>query len=314
MPVSLEDRWKEVHIPEGVSYAQGISILKNEGIIKNEYIFFILGKLFMMDKRLIPGFYNMNTSMSPIEIFRRLMKGMIVQYTISIPEGAALRDIKPKFIETGLMDENSWKLASDREFLDSLNIDAPTIEGYIYPDTYSFAKGAYPGDIFRIMVQRMREHFNEKLRERAEELGMSEREILTLASIIEKEAQYDRERPLISAVYHNRLKKNMKLQADPTVNYGTKRFGYRIRTKDLKRRTPYNTYVIKGLPPGPIASPGIKSIKAALFPADVNYLYFVSKNDGTHYFSNNGEDHMRAVYIYQQGGNKEKIDVEEETD
>ena len=129
---------------------------------------------------------------------------------------------------------------------------------------------------------------------------MSEREVLTLASIIEKEALFNRERPLISAVYHNRLKKKMRLQADPTVVYGIKRMQDGITRADLKRVTPYNTYVIYGLPPGPIASPGIKSIKAALYPADVEYMYFVSKNDGTHYFSKTGTEHLKAVMLYQR--------------
>jgi len=189
----------------------------------------------------------------------------------------------------------------DRKFLDSLDIDAPSLEGYLYPDTYRLPKGIEPEEIFTIMVQRMREKFDESLRRRAEELGMTENEVLTLASIIEKEAMYEREMPLISAVYHNRLKRGMKLQADPTVLYGVRDKDRRIRYIDLKRSTPYNTYVIEGLPPGPIASPSIESIRAALYPADVDFLFFVSKNDGTHYFSRTGQEHRRAVLRYQLG-------------
>ncbi|MBI4710811.1 MAG: endolytic transglycosylase MltG, partial [Nitrospirae bacterium] len=139
----------------------------------------------------------------------------------------------------------------------------------------------------------------------AEKIGMSENEVLTLASIIEKEARVDEERDMISAVYHNRLKKNMRLQADPTSIYGVEKMGEEITRRDLKRRTPYNTYVIKGLPPGPIAAPGIKSIRAALYPADVKYLYFVSKNDGTHHFSVTDEEHLEAVAAYRKAVNKE---------
>jgi UPF0755 protein len=150
------------------------------------------------------------------------------------------------------------------------------------------------------MVQRLRERFDQTLKKRAAEIGMSENEVLTLASIIEKEAFFDNERPLISAVCHNRLKKNIKLQVDPTVVYGIRTYLQFITKEDLKRRTPYNTYVINGLPPGPIASPGLKSIKAALYPAKVNYLYFVSKNDGSHYFSRTNEEHSKAVMLYQR--------------
>ncbi len=160
------------------------------------------------------------------------------------------------------------------------------------------------------MVQRLRKSFNEPLRRRAKELSLSENEVLTLASIIEKEAIYDFERPLISAVYHNRLKKNMKLQADPTVLYGVKKMWKRIRYRDLKRATPYNTYIIKGLPPGPIASPGIKSIKAALYPAGVNYLYFVSMNNGKHHFSHSAKEHVKAVDLYQRNGYNKANNVE----
>jgi UPF0755 protein len=148
----------------------------------------------------------------------------------------------------------------------------------------------------------MREKFDETLLERAQEIGMTENEVLTLASIVEKEALFNSEMPIISAVYHNRLKKNMKLQADPTVLYGVKKRWKRIRYRDLRRRTPYNTYVIKGLPPGPIASPSIESIKAALYPSDVNYLYFVSMNNGRHHFSTSGEEHVKAVELYQING------------
>jgi UPF0755 protein len=300
MPISSEGQWKEIRIPQGTSYSRGIAILREQGVIKNRFIFLILGRLTKLEKRLQSGYYNLNTSMSPLEVFNRLRKGMIVHYTIVIPEGVPLDVIGEKLFHTGLVNDESWNLISDKNFLSSLNIYAPSLEGYLYPDTYNFAKGAEPKDIFKRMVQRLRENFDQSLVSRAEELGMSEREVLTLASIIENEALYDRERALISAVYHNRLKKNMHLQADPTVVYGIKRMQDGITRRDLRRSTPYNTYIIEGLPPGPISSPGIKSIRAALYPADVDYLYFVSKNDGTHYFSTTGEEHLKAVMVYQR--------------
>lgn len=301
MPLSPTEKWKEVLIPEGSTYREGIRILKKEGFIKNEILFLVLGRLTMMDRRLRAGYYNLNTSMTPWEVFETLWKGRIVQFAITIPAGSTLEDIREKFLKAGLIDEESWQLVYDPDFLKTLGVDAPSLEGYIFPDTYNFAKGMGPEDIFKLMVQRMRENFDQSMRKRAEELGMSENEVLTLASIIEKEAIFDRERPLISAVYHNRLKRGMKLQADPTVLYGVKKKGRRIGYRDLRRETPYNTYVINGLPPGPIASPSRESIKAALYPAPVDYLFFVSKNDGTHYFSRTVDEHERAVTIYQRG-------------
>jgi len=310
-PVSFNKIWKEVEIPEGASYAKGINILTDNGILKNRFAFLLLGKITGSEKMLKPGYYHLSSSMSPLQIFDDLIKGKTIQYSVTIPEGSTLKDIKKRFQHTELRDDDDWQLAYDEDFLLSLNIYAPTIEGYLYPDTYSFSKGTAPEVIFKIMAQRLREVFDDTLMARAKELDMTENDVLTLASIIEKEAVFDSERPLISAVYHNRLRKNMKLQADPTVLYGIKRTWKRIRYRDLKRATPYNTYVIRGLPPGPIASPGEKSIRAALYPADVDYMFFVSKNDGTHYFSATGEEHVKAVNLYQINGGKETQDAKE---
>jgi len=192
------------------------------------------------------------------------------------------------------------KLAKAPDFLEDYGIEAGSAEGYIFPDTYKIPKGVSPEDALGSMIDKMREKFSFEVLTRMEEMGMSENEVLTLASIIEKEAVVDSERPLISAVYHNRLKKKMQLQADPTAIYGIKSSREKITREDLLRRTPYNTYQIKGLPPGPIASPGLKSIMAALYPADVPYIYFVSEDDRVHQFSTTAEEHMEAVKLYRQ--------------
>jgi UPF0755 protein len=160
-----------------------------------------------------------------------------------------------------------------------------------------------------MMINRMREKFSSDLCERASEIGLSEREVLTLASIIEKESVIDEERFLISAVFHNRLKKGIPLQADPTAIYGVKSSKEKITASDLRKKTKYNTYIINGLPPGPIASPSIKSIEAALYPPDMPYIYFVSNNDGTHHFSVTAEEHTAAVKSYRE----KKLREEQET-
>lgn len=303
-PVSFDDTWKEVEIPKGASFSRGLQILKENGIIHSKFGLLFLGKLTKTDKQLKPGYYSLSVSQSPLEIFDDLIQGRTIQYSVTIPEGSTLKKIKNQLIAKGLIVEESWQLVYDREFLETFGINAPSLEGYIFPDTYKFPKGIAPKKLFRIMVQKLRQVYDDSLAAKTVDLGMTENEVLTLASIIEKEARVDRERPLISAVYHNRLKKKMKLQADPTVMYGVKTERKRIRYKDLRRKTPYNTYAIRGLPPGPIASPGLKSIKAALNPADVDYLFFVSKNNGTHYFSTTGEEHVKAVALYQQNGGK----------
>ncbi|MBI4699117.1 MAG: endolytic transglycosylase MltG [Nitrospirae bacterium] len=312
-PASTEDKWIEVFIPEGSTYSQGINILKRDGIINNRLTFLALGRLAGIERRLRAGYYNFNRNMTPFDVFDRLRKGMIIQYSITIPEGAMLEDIKLKLREVRMINDESWKLVTDKDFLSSLKIDAPSLEGYLFPDTYSFAKGTDPKDIFRMMVNRMRDQLSEPLMERAAKIGMSEKEVLTLASIIEKEAVINEERYIISAVYHNRLKKRMRLQADPTVVYGIKKISDGITRTDLKRDTPYNTYLNYGLPPGPIDSPGINSVRAALFPAAVDYLYFVSKNDGTHYFSSTGEEHMKAVEFYRNRGINIESEKEQKT-
>ena len=208
--------------------------------------------------------------------------------------------------------EKFMKLATDRDFLNSYDIEAKSIEGYIFPDTYKIPKGVLPEDALGSMIDKMREKFSYELLSRMDEIDMSENEVLTLASIIEKEAIVDSERPMISAVYHNRLKKNMLLQADPTAIYGIKSSREKITREDLLRATPYNTYKIKGLPPGPIASPGLKSIEAALYPANVPYIYFVSLDDRSHRFSKTLEEHMQAVKQYRQRQQEIKDNAKEE--
>lgn len=299
-PVSFNEKWKDIEIPDGVSYSKGLEILQENDIIKSRIGLLLLGKLTKADKQLKPGFYVLSASMSPLKIFGNLINGKTIQLSITIPEGSSLRWINEKLVAKNLVNDKFLALAYDPGFLASLGIDAPSIEGYIYPDTYNFHKGIAPDVLLKLMVQRLREVFNEPLKARAAKLGMTENQVLTLASIIEREAVFDSERPIISAVYHNRLKRKMKLQADPTVLYDVTPRPDRIRYRDLRRVTPYNTYVIKGLPPGPISSPGIKSIEAALYPDKAKYLYFVSMNNGEHFFSLTGAEHLKAVAQYQQ--------------
>jgi UPF0755 protein len=199
-----------------------------------------------------------------------------------------------------LSDPNKFiKLVRNKEYARSLGIDADTLEGYLFPDTYYFPKGIKLEDIPRKMVQRYKTVFVDSYRSRAKELGFTEQQIITLASIVEKEAKVLSERKLIAAVYYNRLKLGMKLQADPTAVYGTKAWITKITANDLKRKSPYNTYLHKGLPPGPIANPGEGAILAALYPEKVDYLFFVAQGDGSHYFSKDYSAHEKAVNRYK---------------
>jgi UPF0755 protein len=302
MAVPLPDRERpvEVKIEKGASFKEAVRSLAEQGLVRDTKVFIALGRLTGLDKRLTPGFYYFFGSLSPWDVFDALLDGRVISSEITVVEGDTLDDIKGKLVEKGIATEEEFDaLAEDSGFLDSMDIHAPSLEGYLFPDTYRIPKGMKLGDVLSMMVNRLRQVYTDRMLARAEEIGFSENDMLTLASIIEKEAVFDRERSLISAVYHNRLDRGMLLQADPTAVYGVKPMRFGITGRDVRRKTQYNTYFIKGLPPGPIASPGLKSIKAALFPADAPYLYFVSKNDGTHAFSVTLEEHLRAVETYR---------------
>lgn len=301
VPAQNTNKNNEIEIPRGATFRQATDILWKEKLIRDKKVFLLIGKLTGTDRKIRAGYYPIWSNMSPLDIFRVIRKGHIIEYEIQVLEGDSLPEIADKFSKKGLSTkEDFMTLSRDPSFLAQYNIEAPSIEGYIFPDTYMIPKGVSAQEAVGSMIDKMREKYSDKVLGRMAELGMSENQVLTLASIIEKEAIIDSERPLISAVYHNRLKKRMPLQADPTSIYGVKSSKERITRKDLLRKTPYNTYVIKGLPPGPIASPSIQSIMAALYPADVPYLFFVSSDDRVHQFSSTADEHENAVKLYRE--------------
>lgn len=301
LPLPLGNKPVEFEVKRGQTFREVINSLSEKGLIRDKGLFLIIGRLTGIDRNIKAGYYPLWGNMTPLQVFDALRKGKIIEYEITIVPGDSLLEIGKKLSSLGIVSEEEFeRLSRNKDLLERLDIDAPSLEGYLFPDTYRFPKGFDIKEVIELMVERLREKFNDEMLMRTFELGMSEREILTLASIIEKEAVKDEERPVISAVYHNRLKRNMPLQADPTSIYGIKSSKESITKKDLLRKTPYNTYVIKGLPPGPIASPGLESIMAALYPEDAPYLYFVSNNDGTHNFSVSLKDHERAVRLYRE--------------
>lgn len=305
-PLSIGNKSMKVEIPRGTTFTQAVEIFSKERLMRHKNLFLLLGRIIGMDRKIKAGFYSIHGPVRPLDIFEMLRKGQIIEYEVTVVEGDSLREIGKKLSEKNIISEKDFReLSSDEDFLSAHEIDAPTFEGYLFPDTYKIPKGMDPEEAIDIMIVRMREKYSDEFRVRAAELGLSEREVLTLASIIEKEAETDAERPIISAVYHNRLRKGIPLQADPTSIYGMKSSREKITEKDIRRKTPYNTYVIKGLPPGPIASPGIKSIRAALYPAKVPYMFFVSNNDGTHKFSVTPAEHQMAVEMYRRKKNEQ---------
>jgi UPF0755 protein len=302
IPPSKEKVWKEIQVTEGMSFKAIAGTLRSEGIIRYRGYFEIIGRLQGISRKVRVGYYGLNASMSMWDVLEAMRNGKVIEYDIVVPEGYNLYQIGWTLSGTPLISEphEFIDLVKNKQYVHSLGIEADTLEGYLFPDTYYLPKGIKLEEIPRKMVQRYKAVFADNLKRRAQELGFTEHQIITLASIVEKESKVTSERKLISAVYHNRLKLGMKLQADPTAVYGTKAWITKVTREDLKRRSPYNTYLHKGLPPGPIANPGEGAILAALYPANVDYLFFVAQGDGTHHFSKDFGSHEKAINRYQK--------------
>ena len=287
-------------VREGATLNMGAGELESQGIITGKPLFLLWARLMGYSRSIKAGEYRLNSAMPPVLILETLSKGIVITHPVTIPEGFTIKQIGELLEEKGLVNNEEFlAITGDPDVAKSYGISGQSLEGYLYPDTYQFGRGLSPMSVVEVMVK----HFWEvigPLREKIEQSGMTMEEVITLASIVEKETGRAEERPIIASVFLNRLKKGMRLETDPTVIYGIKDFSGNLKKKHLTQRTPYNTYVIRGLPPGPIANPGKEAIEAVLFPAKTNYLYFVSKNDGTHHFSKTLTDHNKAVQKYQK--------------
>jgi UPF0755 protein len=290
-----------VLIPEGSTFQQVANILKQEQLIRSRSAFLLLGKTRDIDRKIRPGEYELDASMSPQDILAKLLAGRVVLHPVTIPEGYSLTQIAEVLAAQQVTDTKDFtKLVRDRTFISSLGIEADSLEGYLFPETYSFPRQTKAREVIKAMVDGLHRVWGAELQEQAARMKLSLHQVLTLASVIEKETGAKDERELIAAVFHNRLRKKIPLQSDPTVIYGLPAFDGNIHKRDLSVPSPYNTYRVQGLPPGPIASPGAQSLRAALFPAQASYLYFVSRNDGTHQFSSTLAEHNQAVEKYQK--------------
>ncbi len=289
-----------VFIPKGAGVRQIKTILGREGVIKDDLRFLILARLTDSSNRLRAGEFAIARNLHPGEVLKILEQGEVVQHPLTIPEGLTILQTASIYAQSGWVDQEEFlALCKDPAFIHSLGIQQEQLEGYLFPDTYLLVRGKSDS---RTIITTMANRFLAVWREvsAGQSTTMSRHEIVTLASIIEKETADPKERPLIAGIFLNRLKRSMRLQSDPTVIYGLNDFSGNLTRKDLKRETPYNTYVIKGLPPGPICNPGRAAIEAVFHPAESDALYFVSKNDGTHVFSRSLNEHNRAVRKYQK--------------
>lgn len=295
-----------VDIPEGATGRQVARLLAAEGLVEHELLFRGAIRLDDSRKSLKHGHYEMPTGLSPMEVLHILQEGPSAAFKpgevpdelkVTIPEGLTIQQMAERFEDPAAFIE----AASDPYLLGKLGVDAPTLEGFLMPDTFFFDKK--PTE--RAVVERMFAHFEEVLDELLAEHVMPEGftllELVTVASLVEEEARVENERPIIAGVVYNRLERGMPLELDATLQYALGKYGQRMLYEDVETESPYNTYRNKGLPPGPISNPGRRALRAALDPADVDYIFFVSNADGmTHTFSTNLRDHNKAVARYRR--------------
>jgi len=289
-----------VFIPRGTPFGQVVDLLDRNGLLRSRLVFRAMAHVTNAPRRVKAGEYEFTRSMSPGEILTKLVDGDFKKHAITVPEGFTVRKIAARLAAEGLVDEGEFlRLARDRAALGRLNIPAASAEGFLFPDTYSFYRGLDAGAILERMAGRFHEKVTPEMTAKAGAQGFTLLQWVTLASIIEKETGLKSEMPLVAAVFRNRLKKGIPLQSDPTVIYGIEDFDGNLTRRHLERQNPYNSYLNRGLPPGPICSPGMDALQAVLDPAPVRYLYFVSRNDGSHHFSETLPEHSRAVRKYQ---------------
>ena len=285
-----------VTVPSGASLRLAADSLEAAGVVGSAKLFSVYAKVTGRDRSIKAGTYILDRRASWDEIVDALVAGKGIVLTLTIPEGWDIKTIVPA--SSRVMKVPAAELDSavrDTALIRRLNVPIPTLEGYLFPETYLLPESSDARPIVRRLVAEFERRWKPEWNTQLEKLGMTRHQVMTLASIIEKEARVATERPTISAVYHNRLKIGMMLQADPTVLYALGRHENRVLYRHLEVQSPYNTYRNVGLPPGPIASPGLASIEAALFPADVPFMYFVAHPDGHHEFRTTAREHNEAV-------------------
>ena len=289
-----------IEIKQGSSFARIAVQLQTAGVVSDVRRFSLLARWRKATAQVHAGEYLFETSATPDQVLARLVAGDIRKFQVTIPEGFNLQEIAGRLEKTGVGSAQEFlSLCRDEAFIKELGIKATSLEGYLFPETYTYTASTTPRQLLSAMVEQLDSQVTEELLESAAALKLDRHQLITLASIVQKEAGNLMEMPLISSVFHNRLKRGIPLQADPTVIYGVADFDGNLTRKHLNTPTPYNTYRMRGLPPGPIASPGGFALQATANPAEGKDLYFVSRGDGTHEFNDTLKDHNRAVRRYQ---------------
>jgi UPF0755 protein len=292
-----------VEVPQGAGTAEIRRRLIEGGVVHDEYTFRAALWWSGEARNLQAGEYRFAEPMSPLAVIQKIGRGDIYTRRITFPEGLTIGEMAKLYESRGFGSAQSFiDAAGDTAAVRELDPEATDLEGYLFPETYALPRGVPASRLIEQMVDRFLSTYTESMRQGAAAQGLTTRQVVTLASLVEEETAQPQEHPLVAAVYRNRMRLNMPMQADPTVIYALQksgRYNGNIRREDLQYDSPYNTYRHPGLPPGPIASPGKASLEAALAPADVPYLYFVSRNDGTHVFAQTLAQHNANVYEHQ---------------
>jgi len=293
---------KDVEVRHGQRTSVILRHLQENGVIRDPYVPLVYMKLLRRNDSIKAGVYEFDQPLSAAEVLEKLFRGDVILRSVTVREGLDRFAVGRLFVAEHFGNDALWdKLTADPELVRDIAPDAKSLEGYLFPDTYKFNPGTPPQTIVKAMVDNFRKHFTGEFAFIT--TGLNVHQTVTLASIVETEAKLPQERALVASVYLNRLQKHMLLGADPTVIYALKLAGHwdgNIHKTDLQIDSPYNTYRFPNLPPGPIANPGLASLRAAAAPASTNYLYFVARHDGSHAFSSNIADHNRNVEKYQR--------------
>ena len=288
-------------IRKGSPFREAADSLAAHHVVRSARLFGIYAKLRGHDRSLRYGTYVLRDGMTWEQLLDALRAGHGIVHSFTIPEGFTIAQIAPVVDDALDIPIDSFDVAvRDTALLHRLDIPTPTLEGYLFPDTYTLPDGTTARDAVRAMVERFELAWKPEWTDRLAEIGMSRNDVVTLASIVEKEVQRSEERPVVAAVYLNRLRAHMLLQADPTVQFALGKRPGRVLFKDLRVDSPYNTYRVLGLPPGPIASPGAASLQASLFPAKVPYRFFVAHPDGHHEFRRTYSEHLDAIKMVRR--------------
>lgn len=293
----------KIHIKKGMTFKEIVDTLHKYKLINSKTSFQTIGRILGVERKIKSGYHLLHYGKSNYEYLNFLVTGKnLANIIVTIPEGLTLNEIAQLFENVfDFTKEDFLKIASDSTLLKEYEVDHKTFEGYLMPDTYEFAEIDNPEIVLRVLAKEFKKFYDEKIKPQETKVGLTKNQIITLASIIEGETNYKDEMPLIAGVYYNRLRKGMKLQADPTVAYALGNRPNKITYEDLMIKSPYNTYINHNLPPGPINCPGRNALLAAINPEEHDFLYFVASGDGrTHVFAKNYYEHLKNVMNYRR--------------